>query len=137
MFVHPFVQLHFELLEQIRAEKDPEKKKLLCMNDIELYHDFCNGWIMEADDKKISRIMFDRRIGEEHPPAYYEEKYKSAYTLPRYSSFKELAILYEKEGDYKSAIDVCKEAIEVGQTNDGTKGGMTARMERLRKKMAK
>lgn len=135
MFVHPFVQLHFELLERIRAEKDPEKKKLLCMNDIELYHDFCNGWVMQVDDQKMKRILLDRSLGEEQPPAYYEDQFKYQYNIPRYPSFKELAILYEKEGDYKSAIGVCKEAIEVGQADDGTKGGMAARIERLKKKV--
>lgn len=44
-----------------------------------------------------------------------------------------LSMAYEKAQCYNSAINVCKEAIELGYT-DGTKGGFKARINRIKKK---
>jgi len=54
--------------------------------------------------------------------------------VPRIPSFKRLAIIYEKQGRNKDALDVCDQAIKIG-TTDGTKGGFEARKKRIRKKM--
>ena len=48
--------------------------------------------------------------------------------------FKRLAIIYEKEGDLDKAISVCLLALSLGLDNDGTKAGMTGRLEKLKKK---
>lgn len=55
-------------------------------------------------------------------------------TIPRYPCFKQLAIFYEKQGNYHLAITVCEEAIRLGFEEDGTQGGMTGRIEKLEKK---
>ena len=55
-------------------------------------------------------------------------------TIPHYPCFKQLAIFYEKQGNYHLAITVCEEAIRLGFEDDGTKGGMTGRIEKLEKK---
>lgn len=62
--------------------------------------------------------------------------YKShGQIVPRYPCFKQLAIFYEKQGNYHLAVTVCEEAIRLGFEEDGTQGGMTGRMEKLEKKM--
>lgn len=43
-------------------------------------------------------------------------------------------MIYEKQGNFQKAIDICAEAIEIGAINDGTKGQMRGRLARLIKK---
>lgn len=52
---------------------------------------------------------------------------------PRIPSFKRLAIIYEKQGKYQEAIEVCDKALKRG-LEDNTKGGFESRKERLKKK---
>lgn len=54
--------------------------------------------------------------------------------IPSYPAFKQLAIFYEKQGNYHLAIPLCDEAIRLGFTDDGTKDGMKGRLARLEKK---
>lgn len=54
-----------------------------------------------------------------------------------YSTFKRLAIIYEKQKRYQEAIEVCEDAIALDATHDGTDGGMQARLARLKKKLEK
>lgn len=54
-----------------------------------------------------------------------------------YSTFKRLAIIYEKQKRYREAIKVCENAIALDATNDGTDGGMQSRLARLKKKLNK
>ena len=51
-----------------------------------------------------------------------------------YDTFKRLAIIYEKRKEYDKAIDVCKQAINLGITKDGSQGGYHGRMARLIRK---
>lgn len=55
--------------------------------------------------------------------------------LFNYVSFQRLAIIYEKQGEYQKAIDICRQAIELGFYKDGTAGQMPGRMARLMKKL--
>lgn len=48
--------------------------------------------------------------------------------------YKRLAMLMERQGRYEEAVSVCDEAIRIGLTADGTKGGMVGRRERLLKR---
>ena len=129
--LYPHVAAHFALLEQISQTKDPNIKKALCLQDIALVPEFCKEWIMDVDQRAEHSMMMDRLIGETHPLEYYKKKMAHMYTLPRYPSFKTLAIIYEREGDYESAINICKDAIAAGFEDDGTKGGMIARLQKL------
>lgn len=54
--------------------------------------------------------------------------------LINYVSFQRLAIIYEKQKQYHEAIDVCKQAIQLGFYKDGTAGQMPGRLARLIKK---
>lgn len=55
-------------------------------------------------------------------------------TTPRIPSFKRLAIIYEKQGGYQDAINICDKALERG-LDDNTKGGFEGRKKRLQAKM--
>lgn len=62
----------------------------------------------------------EKKYGEDSPPS-----------VP---AFKRLAMIYEKQKDFASAIKVCMDAIKCGSTVDGSKGGMQGRLARLVKK---
>lgn len=49
-------------------------------------------------------------------------------------AYKRLAMIYEKQGNYKEAIEVCAEAINNQAYDDGTKGRMRGRLARLIRK---
>lgn len=55
-------------------------------------------------------------------------------TPPLVPAYKRLAMLYEKQENYKEAIGVCVEAIEAGAYNDGSAGKMYGRLARLIRK---
>ena len=48
-----------------------------------------------------------------------------------YSSYKRLAIIYEKRKEYMNAIDVCVRAIRAGFVDDDTSGKMYGRLARM------
>lgn len=77
-----------------------------CKEDIESIDEFLDAWMAEYDDDEP----------------------------PRIPAFKRLAIIYEKQGDYEKAIDVCEMAMDRG-LDDGTKGGFEGRKQRLQNKM--
>lgn len=65
------------------------------------------------------------------------EKVKNAYLskdrfLPNHRGFKQLAIIYEKQGELEKAIEVTKLALEQGWNGDNER-----RLERLEKKLSK
>jgi len=57
-------------------------------------------------------------------------------TLPRVPTFATLAALLVEDGRFEEAISICEQAMQLG-LRDGTKGGFSARIERIRKKAAK
>ena len=67
-------------------------------------------------------------------PKYVKLMQKEFGCIPRVGTFQRLAILYEKAGQYKEAIEICNLAINYGLT-DSTKGGYPARLEKLEKKL--
>lgn len=66
---------------------------------------------------------------------YYNDSLENH--LINYVSFQRLAIIYEKQGEYEKAIDVCKQAIALGFYKDGTAGQMPGRLARLINKLNK
>ena len=134
---HPYVALHYDLMERADEEKDLERKKALLLEDVSIFEDFVRDYKSQVDEEVERSMYMGHLIGEKYPLKYYKEKRAWMYNVPRYSSFKALAIIYEKEGDFAAAIDICRIAIKVGQTNDGTKGGMSGRLEKLLAKQKK
>lgn len=129
--LHPHIQMHFFLLEQIKQTNDTQIKKTLCLQDISILQEFKQEWIIQADEAAEHSMMMGHLIGENFPIEHYKQERAYMYELPNYPSFKTLAIIYEKEGDYESAISICKDALAAGIYDDGTKGGMRSRLGRL------
>lgn len=132
---YPNVDLHFKLLDKIKSAKDSETKKRLCIQDVKLFPKFKREWLKQARELIKSLKESDKLTNKKHLPGYYSRKLSEQSRIPNYPAFKALAIIYEKEGDYKSAIKVCKDAIRTGQANDGTQGGMRERIKKLEAKI--
>ena len=63
--------------------------------------------------------------------------YKTWQDKPRRAAcFTRLCMLYEKQGRFEDAIEICKTAINCGVYDDGTKGKMPGRLARLLRKAA-
>lgn len=54
-------------------------------------------------------------------------------TLDAVPLYKRLSIIYEKQGKYDEAIQVCRDAIAKGLTDDKMQGGFESRIEKLEK----
>ena len=54
--------------------------------------------------------------------------------LSNVPAYKRLIMIYEKQGNYEKAVEVCANAISNEVYSDGTKGGMRGRFEWLLKK---
>lgn len=71
-------------------------------------------------------------------PALVEYAYKWAAMkgsdtvfMPEYYSFRRLAGIYEKQGKYEEAIDICEQAIRLGLDNSDPKVSLAKRREKL------
>jgi len=60
----------------------------------------------------------------------------SLRSRPTYPSYRQLATLYERRGDYENAVEVCKKAIRDGYNDDGTQMKMSGRLERIKNRAA-
>ena len=74
---------------------------------------------------------FKKAYAQENPALL-----KDGILLIRLPSFQQLAIIYEKQGEFQQAIEICEMAISYG-LSDSTKGGFEGRLEKLRKKQMK
>ncbi len=83
----------------------------------------------DALDKCIIYCIEDIEIAEDVIDAHREE-----IGIPRILSFDRLAIIYEKQGNYQAAIQVCQRAIELSLPSS-TKGGFPGRLAKLEKKL--
>lgn len=86
----------------------------------------------DAIDLTIEFCLQDIRMF----PKYVRLMQKEFGSIPEITTFQRLAILYEKNGQYKEAIEICNLAIKYGLT-DSTKGGYPARLQKLEKKLNK
>lgn len=76
-----------------------------CLRDIELFPEYA----------KLMQNLYD------HIP-------------PKIMTFQQLAILYEKQGQYQKALEICELAMSYG-LEDTTQGGYPARVEKLHRKL--
>ena len=116
------LQKHYELSEKIGFQytiainqnniinKETEKCIDLCNDDIALASTLSNYYKQEATIR-------------------HQE-----INMAIYSSFKTLAMIYEKKEDYLSSIFTCIQSIKLGFLRDGTTGGMQGRLAKLIKK---
>lgn len=94
----------------------------LCKKDIALAEMF------QKSQAEIQQVRIANGWADANEPT------KSITSFP---TFKRLAIIYEKQKDYDSAIAVCQRAIELGYADDGTDGQMPGRIARLMRKKGK
>lgn len=97
-----------DLYYKQRDDRDDAIEKCItyCKRDIDSIDAFLTAWMTE--------------YGDEEPP--------------RIPSFKRLAIIYEQQGHYAEAVDICELAMDRG-LDDGTKGGFAGRKQRLQNKL--
>ena len=132
------IERHYEIISLLETEKDQQKIKQLCIEDISLLPAFKEETKKQGDKAAKEAMEFDKKLGLKIEPfSYYQALRSQCYCIPRFPSFKTLAIIYEKEKDYDNAIKICQLAIDEGQGNDRTKGGMNGRIEKLKKKQEK
>ena len=109
----PAIELHFiynHSIELYYKQRDSdsdflEKAKEFCIKDIALF------------------------------PKYEKELNEGTASMSSCPSFKQLAIIYEKEGNFEEGIKICKLAIKY-KLSDGTKGNFEGRLLKLQNKLA-
>ena len=62
------------------------------------------------------------------------KKFKDYETPISVRAYKRLSMIYEKQGNYENAFEICIEAIKNGIEYDGTKSGFNGRAARMIKK---
>ena len=113
---YPAIVESIKLREQLITEKDPETIKYIC--------------------KALIDMIPDVKTQQKEYNAKYKMAFPSAtvYDFVTVEPFKRLAIMYEKEGNLQYAMLFCDYALSLGYNDDGTKGGMKGRLDKLRKK---
>ena len=81
--------------------------------------DLCKKDIQDAPDLVEYAIKWAALKGE------------SVVYYPSYESFKRLAVIYEKQGKYEEAIDVCEQAIRLGLDNYDSKVSLEKKRKQL------
>lgn len=125
--LNEYIELQLHLLEV----KDEEEVKRICFDMLKLI-----PMALMQSSEFGSRWKKARRESLENSGEYHDESYYDMYVPIRLNAtpYKKLAIIYEKEGNYSQAIQLCEEALSFGFTDDGTKGGMEGRLAKLKKK---
>lgn len=104
-----------------------------CLDDIKIFPEFKKEYLEEekARNLKIANSPFtNKRERKKH----LKEAESVTFNL-FVPSFQRLSIIYENQGKYLEAIEVCKLALSYGLI-DNTKGGFESRIEKLKKKMS-
>jgi len=97
-----------------------------CKEDIERLSEF-----LETEEK-IYRSRWN--YSKKHYGQYGGYEGEHEYHLPQCPSVIQLAIIYEKKGEFQKAIDLCNFALKLG-LKDGTKQGFQGRKAKLEKKL--
>lgn len=132
--VHAIITAAYPRIERYNLEK---KYDLHC----ELYRD-ANALYRDAKDEDLYSPEIDHVIDlylSDIRLAKDVLKYAQITGIENlmYQSFQKLAIIFEKRKEYSRAIGICKQALELGFVDDGTKAGMQGRLEKLSKKLEK
>lgn len=122
----PIMDRHLELLEKIG-------QKYTVARELEGYDSPDMDQVITLCEQDISLVGDILEYSRQ-----YDEIRGRDYKQPMpYEAFKRLSIIYEKRGEYEQAAMVCKRALDMGITRDGTDGGMLGRFARLSKKYIK
>lgn len=93
--------------------------------------DICKKYCIESINHTPKFLSKDKK---QHESLYSGEYKDYEYISPRIPAFQRLAIIYDNEGKYKEAIEVCENALSL-KLKDGTKSGFEGRIKRLQKKI--
>lgn len=118
----------YTVANNLYSPKSPEMDKCieLCLEDIKL------APVFRKYNLELAKIINKRR-------SYVTGEFDNNYNpmVEHYPAFSRLAIIYEKQKEYQKAINICKQAIELGFYKDGTTGQLPGRIARLIKKAGK
>jgi tetratricopeptide (TPR) repeat protein len=103
-----------------------------CLADIEIFPLFKEEYLQQEREHLIKAA--DSPLNTKKERLKYLRKAENVEFLLSVPSFQRLAIIYEKQGKYEEAIDICKLAISYG-LKDSTKSGFEGRIARLTKKL--
>lgn len=126
-------QLYQYTMEGYEADRIASSAYFKTLDDIE------SMWAVISNLKLTSGPQVDafvekcyENIEQLHNMIKVEKMYGYNSHVPRsVPAYKRLAMLYEKQGDYQNAINICVDAIGMGAVNDDTKGKMYGRLARL------
>jgi len=141
------VHLHLAVQEYEPARKLLEAAEARAQNVVDL-HFVYNAWIdfeyRQRDDPEHLQLCIFHCIADIEMYPEFKKEYSKIH--PNYATddgfniripaFQRLAIIYEKQGEFQKAIEVCKLALSYG-LDDGTKGGFEGRIAKLVTKMNK
>lgn len=107
-----------------------------CKRDIALFPQFRIGWIADERSRYLMSAAMFLEIGERRDAAEALDEAKSRLTFDLLvPSFKQLAIIYEKQERFEQGIEVASAALAYG-LRDGTQGGYVGRIDRMKRKQA-
>lgn len=104
-----------------------------CLEDIKIFPEFKKEYL-EEEKARMLKLANSPFTNKKERKKYLKEAEAVTFNL-RVPSFQRLAIIYEKQGKYEEAIEVCQLALNYG-LQDSTKGGFENRIERLKKNIA-
>ena len=79
---------------------------------------------------ELCRLNIQQFIEMDHLGKNFED-YETPISI---CAYKRLSMIYEKQGNFEDAFNVCIEAIQAGIEYDGTKSGFKGRAARMLKK---
>lgn len=135
MLTYAEADKQYALCDKLIKHADPYFKKASPVDQHFFLQTAGEVYYKQRDMREDANVLCERYYQRDIDllPKYKKSFIKDFGSLPNIKAFKQLAILYEKNGDYASAIRICKLAIKYG-LSDGTQGGFEGRLQKLQKK---
>jgi tetratricopeptide (TPR) repeat protein len=136
------IDLHFtynHLIDLCYKRRDEGPKWIercinYCLEDIKIFPEFKKEYL-EEEKARMLKLANSPFTNKKERKKYLKEAEAVTFNL-RVPSFQRLAIIYDNQGRYAEAIEICQLALDYG-LQDGTKVGFEGRIEKLRKKVIK
>ena len=131
-----------QILESFRAEKPKLIQDFEARPNVRYYENMDNiemQWSVLSNLKIFTGAQADafEAACRENINDYLDMVHEAEQFSPRYErpphvpAYTRLAMLYEKQGRYADAVNVCAESIRNGAVADGSKGKMYGRLARM------
>lgn len=126
---YPLLLNYINLQGQLVAASDQDQRKSISWSMIA----FARDAIQQA--KEFNLLTAEAlKANQIEAGIYREGNIHDAITISSLP-YTQFAIISEKEGNITQAVWACQQALDLGLTDDGTKGGMHGRLDRLLKKV--